>query len=79
MEELDGSDFEFKLLSDMKVASIGAVDENTISVNLADKVLPQQNYILMVLALQDALAQDVELEEGIFDFTSPVDGCRRYR
>ena len=72
-EELDGSDFEFKLLSDMEVASIGAVDENTIAVNLADKVLPEQNYILMVLALQDALAQDVQLEEGIFDFTSPAD------
>ena len=72
-EELDGSDFEFKLLSDMEVASIGAVDENTIAVNLADKVLPEQNYILMVLALQDALAQDVQLEEGIFDFTSPSD------
>lgn len=70
MEELEWGDFEFKLLSDMEVASIGPINEDTISVSLVDKVLPSQNYILMVLALQDALAQDVELEEWIFDFTS---------
>ena len=74
MEDLEaGGDFEFKLLSDMEVASVGPIDESTISVNLADKVLANENYILMVLALQDALAQDVELEEWIFDFTSPAD------
>ncbi len=72
MEELEaGGDFEFKLLSDMEVASVGPVDEATISVNLVDRVVASQDYILMVLALQDALAQDVELEEWIFDFSSP--------
>lgn len=71
IEELTGDDFEFKLLSDVVVESISSIDDETVEVKLESEVGADKNYILMVLSLQDALAQDVELDEGIYDFMTP--------
>lgn len=70
-EELEWGDFEFKLLSDIEVESLNPIDEDTISVTLWGALSTDKNYIFMVLALQDALSQDVELDEGIYNFVSP--------
>lgn len=72
-EELTGEDFEFKLLSDLEVASVNTVDEDTIAVNLKSEMSANKNYIFMVLSLQDALSQDVELEEWIYNFTTSAE------
>ena len=70
-EVLSWDDLEFKLLSDIAVKWMTGLNEETITVDLTGNLWASKNYIFMVLALQDALSQDVELEEWIFDFTTP--------
>ncbi len=69
-EELTGEDLEFKLLSDIEVASISNIDTSTMAVHLSSEMKASKNYIFMVLSLQDALSQDVELEEWIYNFVT---------
>jgi len=73
VEDIEWEELEFKLLSEIWVDGISGVDEDTVNVKLTVDIKSDKNYILMVLALQDALSQDVDLEEGIYDFMAPTE------
>lgn len=70
-EALDGEEFEFKILSDITVDGMKGLSEDSIEITLEWEVGASKNYIFMVISLEDALSQTVELEEGIYDFVTP--------
>ncbi len=67
---LTGSEFEFKILSNLGVESIGADIDGSLLVKASTAIEPNKAYILMVVSLKDAAGKDITVDDGIYDFTS---------
>lgn len=72
-EVTDIENLEYKLLGTLAIKSIEKKDMewNRIYVSLSSSLLPSQDYILMIISLLDVNAADVDIESGIYDFTTP--------
>ncbi len=70
--DIAGSEFEFKILSNLGVDSLGADIDGGLLVKTTAAIESNKAYILMVVSLKNAAGVDIAVEDGIFDFTSTV-------
>lgn len=70
--DIAGSEFEFKILSNLGVDSLGADIDGSLLVKTTAAIESNKAYILMVVSLKNAAGVDIAVEDGIFDFTSTI-------
>lgn len=68
-KELSVENIEFKIFKELEIDNI-FFDTINLNVKLVNDLLSNQNYI-MVLFLMDELNNEIELENGLYEFTTP--------
>lgn len=72
-QDLEESEFEFKLLAENNIEKIENLDyfDSKITITVAPPFLSEKDYILMFIDLQDVDENYLDFDTGIYDFTSP--------
>jgi len=73
IQDLSETEFEYKLLAESRVESIEnkAYDDSKIFIRVDPPLLAEQNYILMILDMQDVDGIFLDFELWIYDFSTP--------
>ena len=65
--------FEFKILSEIETSSLTSVWDNMLDIEISRNLEKSTAYILMILSLEDALAEQLVLDEDLYDFVTSAD------
>ncbi len=70
--EVDTTEFEFKLFRESVISSI-TNNSWKLAINLNDNMDKDSSYLIMMVTLKDNNGDDLSFAEEIYDFTTPVD------
>ena len=65
--------FEFKILSEIDTSSLTSVWDNMLDIEISRNLEKSTAYILMILSLEDAVGDQLELDEDLYDFVTSAD------
>ncbi|PIE85570.1 hypothetical protein CSA08_01310 [Candidatus Gracilibacteria bacterium] len=70
-EDLEGEEFEFKLLKEVNIDSLSSIGKNNITVKLSSRLESATDYMLVLVSLTDSNGLELSFDEDIFDFSTP--------
>jgi len=62
--------FEFKILSEIETSSLTSVWDNMLDIEISRNLEKSTAYILMILSLEDAVGEQLVLDEDLYDFVT---------
>ena len=65
--------FEFKILSEIETSSLTSVWDNMLDIEISRNLEKSTAYILMILSLEDAVGEQLVLDEDLYDFVTSAD------
>lgn len=67
-------EFEYKLLTELKIESISRKNatNSRVNIELRDEIELESDFIFIVVSLLDSDGNEVAFENSIYDFTSPA-------
>jgi len=74
IQDLSEGSYEYKLLAESKVDSIekAKFDDSFLTIKVTPPFVGEQDYILMIIDMQDVDGKHLEFDTGIYDFTTPA-------